>query len=152
MKKEFVYGHPMKYEHFTYDENSNSIFFSVIKSTNDSQRCLSGSCNIEKMQCTCGFSEQYKSLCCHMIKASVIIKKIEIFNLIPSYYKCNYSFEYSKINFHFPKVIEMDDNSNEVIPFSRRDENKSRKFSLFKDDVKLEKWVKKGKDFNHSTD
>ena len=46
----------------------------------------------------------------------------------------------------------MDDNSNEVIPFSRRDENKSRKFSLFKDDVKLEKWVKKGKDFNHSTD
>ena len=56
------------------------------------------------------------------------------------------------INFHFPKVIEMDDNSNEVIPFSRRDENKSRKFSLFKDDVKLEKWVKKGKDFNHSTD
>ena len=105
MKKEFVYGHPMKYEHFTYDENSNSIFFSVIKSTNDSQRCLSGSCNIEKMQCTCGFPEEYKSLCCHMIKALVIIKKIEISNLIPSYYKCNYSFEYSKINFHFPKVI-----------------------------------------------
>ena len=98
----------MKYERFTYDENSNSIFFSVIKSTNDSQRCLSGSCNIEKMQCTCGFPEEYKSLCSHMIKA-LIIKKIEIFNLIPSYYKCNYSFEYSKINFHFPKVIGMDE-------------------------------------------
>ena len=88
MKKEFVYGHPMKYEHFTYDENSNSFFFSVIKSTNVSQRCLSGSCNIEKMQCTCGFPEEYKSLCSHMIKA-LIIKKIGIFNLIPSYYKCN---------------------------------------------------------------
>lgn len=92
--------------------------------------------------CTCGIPQDCGIMCSHVL-GIIIDKQINYDQYLKPYVISPTAYDYTKIPIINPSVIELGNCENERYSFERRNGKKNRILSIFKDEKKLMKWIKK---------